>query len=107
MTSVSRSTTDTCSAGFELKTLVSDLERLDRDLVRLRVQRRPFPLCWPPAEEVPAQHGLASLVEKDDRPRTAVGLAVNDGLSPVPEREVAGQAALEDDVRVLREPGQL
>src|SRR4051812_18511080 len=107
MTSGSRSGTDTGSAGFELETFVSDLERLDRDLARLRVQRWAFPLGGPAADEVPAQHRLAGFVEEDDRPGTAVRLAVHDGLPPVPEREVAGEAALEDDVRVLREPRQL
>src|SRR6187455_362172 len=107
MTSGSRSSTDTSSAGFEFKTFVSDLERLDRELARLRVQRWAFPLGGPAADEVPAQHRLAGLVEEDDRPRAAVGLAVHDGLPPVPEGEVAGETALEDDVRVLREPRQL
>src|SRR3954454_2462108 len=107
MTFGSRSSKDTSSAGFELDTFVSDLERLDRDLVRLRVQRRALPFGGPAADEVPAQHRLAGLVEEDDRPGAGIRLAVHYGLPPVPEGEVAGEAALEDDVRVLREPREL
>ena len=48
----------------EHEPLVSDLERLDRDLVVLGVERRALPLRRPALAELPRQRRLARLVEQ-------------------------------------------
>ena len=84
-----------------------DLDRLDRDLVPLGVQGRTFPLGNPAVEEIPADDLGPVVVEQDDRAVPAIDVALDDGLSPVPQLGVLGDPAAEDDVRVLGQPGQL
>src|SRR5437660_2956014 len=91
----------------ELKSFVGELEDLDRDLVVARVERRPLPLAGPGLDDVPAQHLLVSLVEKHDRGRATIGLALDDVPVPVPELEVLRHPSLQRDIRVLGEPRQL
>src|SRR5688572_33274754 len=76
------------SISVALEALVGDLKHLDRDLVRLRVQRRPFPLARPAVAEVPAHDFGALVVGQDDPAVSAVGIAVDDRLPPVPELAV-------------------
>ena len=92
---------------LDLEALVRELERLDRDLVAARVERRAFELHGPRVAEQPAQDGLPLLVEQRDRHVAALDLAVTHRLPPLEEVGAAGDPALQRDVRVLREAGKL
>src|SRR5262245_20124708 len=99
----------TASAALAVdgQALVADLEGFDGDLVGRRVQRGTGQLARPAAPEVPAQDFPHALVHQDDGPVGAPDRSVHRGDEPVPEREVAGDAALQDDVRELREARDL
>ena len=95
------------TSGDAVEAFVRDLDRLDGDLVRLRVQHRAFPLADPAVAERPAGDVGPVVVLEDDRAVAAFDLPVDDRLAPVPQLEVLRDAAAQDEVRVLREAGQL
>src|SRR6516162_8034227 len=87
--------------------LVADLESLDRDLVVLGVERRPFPFAGPALGELPLQGRLARLVEERDGAGEPLGLSLDDLLAPVPQLSRGREAALEHDIGVLAQPRDL
>src|SRR5918994_7714487 len=95
------------SISGQLEALVRDLERLDSDFAALRVQRRALPLARPAVDEVPTQDLGRLVVEQDDRAVSALEIAGDDALSPVPQLPVLRDPAAQDDVGELRQPGPL
>src|SRR4051794_17233378 len=93
------------SDAFEA--FVRQLQRLDRDVAGVGVEVRAMQLARPAVAEVPADLILAAVVLQDDRTVTAIDIAVDDALPPLPELGVLGDAALEHDVRIPRQPRQL
>jgi len=85
---------------------VADLKRLDRDLIAFRVQHRPCPFARPTTAEVPAENLGAVVVEQDDRSVRPLDVAVQHTVHPVPERQIADQTALQDDVGELAKSGE-
>src|SRR5215213_639637 len=98
MTSGSRPSTDTGSAGFELESFVCDLERLDRDLARLRVQRWAFPLGGPAADEVPAQHRLTAVSDSSPLADEKAAAAIP-SISTMKLKTVYGSVRLAAEMR--------
>src|SRR5512133_2304085 len=100
-------TTPSSLSSDALEAFVCQLQRLDCDLVPVRVQGGGMQLAGPRVVEVPANLLLAAVVQQDDRPVVAVEVPLDHALPPVPQLGVLRDAAFEDDVRVLRQPGQL
>jgi hypothetical protein len=78
---------------------VRDLERLDAELARARVERRSVPLGWPSVDEVPARLLVAGEVELDDRSVLALDGALQRRAVPLVELDGLGQAPPEHEVR--------
>src|SRR5262245_27618437 len=91
----------------QLQPLVRNLQSLDRDFAGLAIKRRAFPFARPTFAEVPTQGLAARFVEQDDGAAGALSLAVNDFLAPFPERFVFRPPALEHNVVVLHQSGEL
>ena len=83
----------------EHEAFVGDLERLDRHVVVLGVERRALPLGGPALAEVPLQGRLTGLVEQLDGAGLALGAPGDHQLAPLPQLAGVGVAALEADLR--------
>src|SRR6185436_16945108 len=92
---------------LELQPLVSDLERLDRHFVAGGIEAGTGPLGRPCLAEVPAQPLLAGLVEQHDRAVSALHLADDRLLAPIPQLGVVGHAHFRVMLEYLLSPGSL
>src|SRR5690242_13445870 len=76
-----------------------DLERLDRDGVAGRVERRAGPLRGPRVGEIPADLFRARFVEQHHGAVAPLRLAVDGGQAPLPQLIGVGDAALQRNRR--------
>src|SRR5262245_40480821 len=90
-----------------LDPFMSNLERLDRDLVGRGVECRAAQLARPAAAKPPRHHRLPSLVEQRDPAVGALHRSLEYCLDPVPQRHIANHPALQRDVREPRQAGYL
>ena len=91
----------------DLEALVSELERLDRDLVAEPVERPVREPDRPRVPQQPALDGVLLLVVQRDHDVAPQAAAVAHRVPPVVEAGVAHDSPLEDDVRVVDEAGEL
>src|SRR6266436_4594247 len=98
---------ETRSAWLSLRqTFMHDLKSLDGDFIRGGVEAGSCPLGRPTVDKVPANLFFAGFVHEYDRAVLALGLAVDHGLAPVPQRVIVGGTPLENEIRVLVQAGQ-
>src|SRR5688572_8725825 len=68
------------SISDSLEAFVGDLDRLDRNLICLRVEGRAFPFADPAAAEVPPHDFVPLVVEQHDRAVAAIDASLDDAF---------------------------
>src|SRR5215472_17178642 len=79
---------------------MSDLERVDRDLIGGSVEYRAGPLCQPTVGKCPFGRLFAFIIEKDDLAILAriLDLPVDDHRPPLPKIMIGGDPPLKRDL---------
>src|SRR5215470_10845946 len=86
---------------------VDDLESLDRDLIGGGIEAGARPFRCPAVNKVPTDLLFAGFIHEDNRAILALGLPVDSGLPPLPQRVVVGDTPLQGYVGVLVKTSEL